>query len=142
VFPFFPSLTLSPKLNLIRKITTPTYVDGYVVPVPKKNLAAYRKIAVKAAKIFREHGALEVHECAGEDLANSWGVAFPALAKTKPGETVVFSWITYKSRAHRDRVNAKVHGDARMAALMKGQKMPFDCERMAYGGFTTIVADV
>jgi uncharacterized protein YbaA (DUF1428 family) len=120
----------------------PTYVDGFVLPVPKKNLAAYRKIAAKAAKLFREHGALEVHECVGEDLTNNWGVSFPTLAQVKPGETVVFSWITYKSRAHRDRVNKKIHGDPRMAAMMAGQKMPMDCKRMAYGGFTTIVADV
>jgi uncharacterized protein YbaA (DUF1428 family) len=116
------------------------YVDGYVLPVPKKNLAAYRRIALKAAKIWREHGALEVRECVGEDLAVKWGVPFPGLVKPKAGETVVFSWITYKSRAHRDRVNAKVHSDPRMAAMGSVESMPFDCERITYGGFTTIVA--
>lgn len=118
----------------------PTYVDGYVLPVPKKNLPAYRRLAKQAAKIFREHGALAVHECVGDDLAHDWGVPFPALAKVKPGETVIFSWISYTSRAHRDRVNKKVHADPRMAAMAQDRKMPFDCTRLSYGGFKTIVA--
>ena len=115
------------------------YVDGYVLPVPKKNLPAYRRIAQKAAKIWREHGALDYRECAGDDLKVKWGVPFPRMLKTKPGETVVFSWILFKSRAHRDRVNARVMADKRLAECMDASSMPFDCKRMLYGGFKTIV---
>jgi uncharacterized protein YbaA (DUF1428 family) len=112
------------------------YVDGFVLPVPKKNVAAYRRMARQAGKIWREHGALEYRECAGEDL-NIEGVApFGKLVKAKPGETVVFAWIVYKSRAHRDRVNAKVMKDPRMKPP---KTMPFDMKRMAYGGFEAIV---
>ena len=117
-----------------------SYVDGFVLPVPKKNLAAYRKMASLAAKVWIEHGALEYRECAGEDLAVKFGVPFTQLAATKKGETVVFAWITYKSRAHRDRVNAKVMKDPRLKCDdMDPKKMPFDCTRMGYGGFTTLV---
>jgi uncharacterized protein YbaA (DUF1428 family) len=115
------------------------YVDGFVLAVPRKNLAAYRRIAAKAGRMWRQHGALEYRECAGEDLRNNWGVAFPRLAKVKPGETVVFSWIVYKSRAHRDRVNAKVMKDPRMIKMMNPTKDVFDAKRMAYGGFKVIV---
>ena len=115
------------------------YVDGFVLPVPKKNLAAYKRLAQKASKLWREHGALEYHECVGDDFAVSVGVPFPKLARTKPGETVVFAYITYKSRAHRDKVNSRVMGDPRIAAMCDPKKMPFDCKRMAYGGFKTIV---
>jgi uncharacterized protein YbaA (DUF1428 family) len=115
------------------------YVDGFVLPVPKKNLNAYRRIAQKAGRIFRELGALEYCECAGDDLNVKIGLPFPRGIKTKPGETVVFSYIVYKSRAHRDNVNAKVMKDPRIAALCDPQKMPFDCTRMLYGGFKTIV---
>ena len=118
------------------------YVDGYVLPLPKKNLKAYRSMARKAAKIWREHGALEVRECVGEDLAvkNFAPVPpFPRVLKTKPGETVVFSWITFKSRAHRDRVNAKVISDPRLSGF-DPKKMPLDMKRMIYGGFDVIVA--
>ncbi len=94
------------------------YVDGYVLPVPKKNLQAYRRMAQKAGKIWREHGALEYRECAGDDLNIKWGVPFPRMIKLKPGETVVFAWIVFKSRAHRDRVNAKVMKDPRLANSM------------------------
>ena len=87
------------------------YVDGYVLPVPKKNLQAYRRMATKAGKIWREHGALEYRECAGDDLDVKWGVPFPRQIKLKPGETVVFAWIIFSSRAHRDRVNAKAIKD-------------------------------
>ena len=93
------------------------YVDGYVLPVPKKKLATYRRMAQKAGTIRREHGALEYRECAGDDLDVKFGVPFPRLAKAKPGETVVFSWIVYKSRAHRDRVNAKVMKDPRITGM-------------------------
>ena len=117
-----------------------TYVDGFVIPVAKKNLPAYLRMARKCAPILREHGALAVHECVGEDLTVKMGVPFARLAKTKPGETVVFSWVTYKSRAHRDRVNAKFMADPRMAALCGADDMPFDCARMAYGGFKVAVS--
>ena len=115
------------------------YVDGYVLPVPKKNLAAYRRMAEKAGKIWREHGALEYRECVGDDLKVKFGVPFPRLAKPKPGETVVFAWIVFKSRAHRDRVNAKVMKDPRLANMGDEKSMPFDCKRMAYGGFKMLV---
>ncbi|MGH9791203.1 MAG: DUF1428 domain-containing protein [Candidatus Acidiferrales bacterium] len=116
------------------------YADGYVIPVPKKKLRAYMRMAAKAGKIWREHGALDYKECAGEDLKNKWGVAFPRAAKVKGGETVVFSWIVYKSRAHRDRVNAKVMKDPRITGMMAdGEAMPFEVKRMVYGGFKVIV---
>lgn len=102
------------------------YVDGYVLPVPKKNLAAYRRMAQKAGKIWMEHGALEVRECVGEDLKVKNVVSFPSMLKVKAGETVMFSWIAFKSRADRDRVNAKVMKDPRLATMMDTKAMPFD----------------
>ena len=115
------------------------YVDGFVLPVPRKNVAAYRRLAHKASKIFCELGALEYRECAGDDLDVKMGMPFPRGIKTKPGETVVFSWIVYKSRAHRDSVNARIMKDPRIAKLCDPENMPFDCKRMLYGGFKTIV---
>jgi len=117
------------------------YVDGFVLPMPKKNVEAYRKIAAKAGKVWREHGALEYRECVGDDLnVKEMGVTFPRQIKTRPGETVVFSWIVYKSKAHRNSVNKKVMKDPRLAAMMSGEeKMPFDVKRMLYGGFQVIV---
>jgi uncharacterized protein YbaA (DUF1428 family) len=115
-----------------------SYVDGFVLPVPKKNLAAYRRLAKKAGKIWREHGALEYRECVGDDLAVKMGLAFPKALKVKPGETVVFAWIVYKSRSHRDRVNAKVMKDPRLGNGSPDD-MPFDCHRMIWGGFKAIV---
>lgn len=115
------------------------YVDGFVVPVAKKNLAAYRRISRKAGKVWRELGALEYRECVGDDLAVKMGVPFTKLAKLKRGETVFFSWIVYKSRAHRDKVNAKVMKDPRLAKMMTTEAMPFDCKRMSYGGFKVFV---
>jgi len=115
------------------------YVDGFVLPVPKKNLAAYRLMAKKAGKVWRDHGALEVKECVAEDVKVGKLTSFPQSVKLKPGETVVFSWIVYKSRAHRDRVNAKVMKDPRLAKMMDPKKMPFDAKRMIYGGFETLV---
>ena len=115
------------------------YVDGYVVPVPKKNLAAYRRMAQKAGKVWREHGALEFRECVGEDLKANFAASFPGTLKIKPGETVVFSWIMFKSRAHRDSVNAKVMKDPRLAKMMDMKAIPFDSKRMLYGGFKTLV---
>jgi uncharacterized protein YbaA (DUF1428 family) len=114
------------------------YVDGFLLAVPKRNLAAYRRISRAAGKVWREHGALEYRECVGDDLKTTTGAAFPRLAKAKPGETVVFSWIVYKSRADRDRVNAKVMKDPRITRSMK-EPMPFDVKRMAYGGFKVVV---
>jgi uncharacterized protein YbaA (DUF1428 family) len=111
------------------------YVDGFVVPVPKKNMQAYRRMALKAGKVWREHGALEYVECAADDVKPGKLTSFPQSVKLKPGETVVFSWIVYKSRAHRDRVNAKVMKDLRLASMMNPKTMPFDGKRMFWGGF-------
>lgn len=113
------------------------YVDGYVLPVAKKDLPTYRRMAQKMAKIWREHGALEVRECVGEDLKVKWGVQFPRLTKLKRGETVIFSWIMFKSRADRDKVNANVMADPRLAK-MDMTNLPFDPKRMAFGGFTLL----
>ncbi len=115
------------------------YVDGFVLPVPKKNLRAYRKISRKAGAIWKEYGALEYRECAGDDLDNKWGVAYPKLLKLKRGETAVFAWIVYKSRADRNRINAKVMKDPRMAKMMDPKKPITDFKRMAFGGFTVMV---
>ena len=115
------------------------YVDGFVIPVPKKNIAAYRRIAKKASKVWLDHGALEYRECVGEDVDVKFGNPFPKLARLKKGETVVFAWIVYKSRAHRDKVNAKVMKDLRLAKMCDPKDMPFDCERMSYGGFKVLV---
>ncbi len=115
------------------------YVDGFVLPMPKKNLKVYRNIARKAGKIWREHGALEYVEAVGDDLKVKFGVPFTRPIKLKPGETVLFSFIVYKSRADRDRVNAKVMKDPRLAKMMGNAAMPFDIKRMVYGGFKTLV---
>jgi uncharacterized protein YbaA (DUF1428 family) len=115
------------------------YVDGFLLPVPRKNLQAYRRMSQKAGRIWREHGALEYRECAADDLKNKFGMAFPRLMRLKPGETVVFSWIVFKSRAQRDRVNAKVMKDPRLADMMDPKSMPFDVKRMAFGGFKILV---
>jgi uncharacterized protein YbaA (DUF1428 family) len=115
------------------------YVDGFVLPVPKKRLNDYRRIAQKAGKIWREHGALEYYECAVDDSDVKFGIPFTKYGKLKADETVVFSWIVYKSRAHRDRVNAKVMNDARMKNMGSEKSMPFDVKRMAYGGFKVLV---
>ena len=115
------------------------YIDGFVLPVPKKNIPAYARLAKQASKIFRELGALEYRECVGDDLAVKMGVPFPRGIKTKPGETVVFAYIIYKSRAQRDRVNAKVMQDPRIASMCDPKNMPFNPARMLYGGFKTLV---
>jgi uncharacterized protein YbaA (DUF1428 family) len=115
------------------------YADGFVIPVPKKKVASYLRMSRKAGKVWRDHGALQYCECVGEDLEVKMGIPFPRLAKAKAGETVVFSWIVYKSRAHRDRVNAKVMNDPRLAAMMGGDAMPFDVKRMTYGGFEMMI---
>ena len=115
------------------------YVDGYVLPVPKKNVAAYRRMALKAGKVWREHGALEYVECAADDVKPGKRTSFPQSVKLKPGETVVFAYVVYRSRAHRDRVNAKVMKDPRLASMMNTKALPFDAKRMFWGGFKTIV---
>ena len=114
-----------------------SYVDGFIVAVPKKNLAAYRRMANKAG--WREHGALEYREWVAEDVKVGKLTSFPRSVKLKPGETVVFSWITYKSREQRDRVNAKVMADKRLAGMMDTKSLPFDAKRMIYGGFESLV---
>ena len=115
------------------------YVDGFVLPVPKKNVDAYRRMAKKAGRVWRELGALEYRECVGDDLDIKGMTGFPKMVKIRSGETVVFSWIVYKSRAHRNAVNKKVMKDERIAAMMQPQAMPFDVKRMAMGGFTVAV---
>jgi uncharacterized protein YbaA (DUF1428 family) len=116
-----------------------SYVDGFIVAVPKKNLAAYRSLAKKSGKIWREHGALDYREWVAEDVQVGKLTSFPRSVKLKPGETVVFSWITYKSRAQRDRVNAKVMADKRLVGMMDVKSLPFDAKRMIYGGFASLV---
>lgn len=116
----------------------PRYADGFVIVLPKKNLKAYQALSKRAGKIWKEYGALEYIECAGDDLNTKYGTSFPKLAKVKRNEAVVFSWILYKSRAHRDKVNAKVMKDPRLAAEMS-KPMPFEMKRMSHGGFTAIV---
>jgi len=111
------------------------YVDGFIVPVPKKNVPAYLNMSRKTGKIWREHGALEYVETLADDVKVGKLTSFPRSVKLKPSETVVFSWITYKSRGHRDKVNAKVMKDPRVAAMMNTKKMPFDGKRMIFGGF-------
>jgi uncharacterized protein YbaA (DUF1428 family) len=115
------------------------YVDGFVLPIPRKNVAAYRRIARKAGAIWREHGALEYRECVGDDLDVKFAMPFPRGIGARRGETIVFAWIVYRSRAHRDRVNARVMKDPRMAAVVTGKTMPFDVARMLCGGFTVLV---
>jgi uncharacterized protein YbaA (DUF1428 family) len=115
------------------------YVDGFVVPVPKKQLPAYRSLAKKAGKVWRDHGALEFREYVAEDVKVGKWTSFPRSVKLKAGETVIFSWIVYKSRAHRDRVNAKVMKDPRLADMMNPKTLPFDGKRMIFGGFEFLV---
>jgi uncharacterized protein YbaA (DUF1428 family) len=115
------------------------YVDGFVLPVPTANLDAYRKMARKAGKIWKEYGALEYMECVADDVKPGKVTSFPQAVKLKPGETVVFSWIVYNSRKHRDSVNAKVMKDPRLAPMMDPKQMPFDGKRMFWGGFKPMV---
>ena len=115
------------------------YIDGFVLPVPVKNLAAYHQMTRKAGKIWREHGALEFRECVVDDVKPGKFTSFPQSVKLKLGEIVVFSWIVYKSRAYRDRVNAKVMKDPRITAMMNPKAMPFDGKRMFWGGFKVMV---
>jgi len=116
------------------------YVDGFVVPVPRKKIEAYRRMAIKSGKVWREHGALEYKECVADDV--KWGkrTSFPRSVKLKAGEAVWFSWVVYKSRKHRDRVVAKVMKDPRLAGMMDLKTLPFDAKRMIYGGFKVVVS--
>ncbi len=117
------------------------YVDGYLLAVPKNNLKAYQKLALKAGKLWKKYGALEYMECAGDDLMSEWStLKFPPMVKIKKGETVIFSFIVYRSRKHRDQVNAKVMKDPMMNdPAMKDKPMPFDMKRLAFGGFKALV---
>jgi uncharacterized protein YbaA (DUF1428 family) len=116
------------------------YVDGFVLPVPKSNIEKYREIATKAGKIWREHGALEYRECVADDVKSGEVTSFPQSVLLKDDETVVFAYIVFNSRAHRDEVNAKVMSDPRLAEMMDMKNMPFDGKRMFFGGFESLVA--
>jgi uncharacterized protein YbaA (DUF1428 family) len=118
----------------------PRYVDGFVVPVPKRKLAAYRAMARKAGKVWMEHGALEYVECAADDVKPGKVTSFPQSVKLKAGETVFFSYVVYKSRADRDRINKKVMSDPRLKDMMDPKKLPFDGKRMFYGGFKVVIS--
>jgi uncharacterized protein YbaA (DUF1428 family) len=115
------------------------YVDGFVLPVPKKKLADYRRMAQTAGKVWRDHGALEYVECVADDVKPGKRTSFPQSVKLKPGETVIFAYIVYKSRAQRDRINAKVMKDPRLAKMMDPKAMPFDAKRMFWGGFKSLI---
>ncbi|MBX3695524.1 MAG: DUF1428 domain-containing protein [Steroidobacteraceae bacterium] len=115
------------------------YVDGFVVPVPRRKLAAYRAMARKAGKVWREYGALEYRECVADDVQPGKLTSFPQSVKLKAGEVVVFSWIVYRSRGQRDRINAKVMKDPRLAPMMDMKRLPFDAKRMFWGGFKVFV---
>lgn len=115
------------------------YVDGFVIPLPKDKIEEYRAIAEKAAAVWREHGALDYFECIGDDMVVENMVSFPQIAQCGPDDTVIFAWITYSSREHRDEVNAKVMADPRLQDMMNPENSPFDCSKMAYGGFKVLV---
>src|SRR5882672_12359392 len=116
------------------------YVDGFVLPVPKKNTKAYLKMARLGGKVWREHGALDYKECIADDVKKGKWTSFPRAVKLKPGEVVWFSWIVYRNRKHRDRVMAKVMKDKRLASMMDVKKLPFDAKRMIFGGFKAVVS--
>jgi uncharacterized protein YbaA (DUF1428 family) len=116
-----------------------SYVDGFLLPIPKKNLKAYQRVARLAGKVWREHGALDYKECVADDVKPGKWTSFPQAVKLKPGEAVWFSWILYKSRKHRDSVNKKVMKDKRITGMMDPKSMPFDGRRMMWGGFKVMV---
>lgn len=116
-----------------------SYVDGFVLPVPKKNIEAYRKMASKAGEVWREYGALQYRECVADDVKPGEITSFPQAVKLQDDETVVFAWIVYESRAKRDEINEKVMKDPRLNEMMEGKDMPFDAKRMFWGGFETLV---
>lgn len=130
---------MAKRMNTANRTSGSPYVDGFVVPVPRKNLAAYRRMASLAGKVWREHGALEYIECVADDVKPGKYTSFPQSVKLKRGEVVVFSWITYKSRKDRDRINAKVMKDPRITPMMDVKSLPFDGKRMFWGGFKTLV---
>ena len=115
------------------------YVDGFVLPVPKERLAEYRRLARKTGKIWREHGALEYVECVADDVDPGKVTSVPRSVKLKDDEVVVFAWITYKTRAQRDKILEKVMADPRLAEFSDPKKLPFDAKRMFWGGFKTLV---
>ena len=115
------------------------YIDGFLLPVPKKNLDAYVRMARKAGKVWLEHGAVAFMECVGDDLKSPMALSFEKVGKLKAGETIFYSFIVFNSRTHRDRVNKKVMSDPRLKEMMEGESMPFDMKRMAYGGFKALV---
>lgn len=117
----------------------PRYVDGFVIPIPKRNLAKYRRIARRAGEIWMEYGAVEYLECVGDDLDIKGVISFKKLARLKRGETALFSFIVYRSKADRDKVNGRVMKDPRIATMMTDQDSPIDMKRMSYGGFRAIV---
>jgi uncharacterized protein YbaA (DUF1428 family) len=123
-----------------KEIAMPKYVDGFVLAVPKNKIKIYKKMAQAASKMWKKHGALEYNECLGDDMNVKFGLPFPKLVKPKKGETIVFAYIVYKSRKHRDRVNKKVMSDPGMNDMCDPKDMPFDVKRMAYGGFNVMVA--
>lgn len=116
------------------------YTDGFVIPVPKRKLKAYLKVARQAAKIWQEYGALDYKECVGEDLNAAFGLPFPKGIRLKSGETVVFSWIVYKSKAHRNKVNKQIMADPRLAEMCDPKNPLFDVKRMLYGGFKVMAS--
>ena len=116
----------------------PRYVDGFVIPIPRKNIAAYRRMATLASRVWMDHGALEYFECVGEDLAVPFGKPFTKQIRLARGETVIFAWIVFPSKARRNRINAAVMKDPRLAG-MDMKKMPFDVRKMVYGGFDVLV---
>jgi len=115
------------------------YVDGFLIPVPRRNRARYKKMSTQAGKVWIDHGALEYHECVADDVKPGKHTSFPDGVKLRKGEEVWFSWIVYKSRQHRDRVNARAMKDARLAHMMDPKAMPFDSKRMVFGGFRMLV---
>jgi uncharacterized protein YbaA (DUF1428 family) len=115
------------------------YVDGYILPLPRKNIGAYREMAARAGQVWKEHGALEYIECIAEDVKPGKVTSFPQAVKLEEGETVVFGWVVFESRAERDRINALVMKDPRLAATMTPGALPFDGKRMFWGGFETFV---
>lgn len=115
------------------------YVDGFLLPIKKKDVQAYRRMSQKAGRVWRKYGALEYRECAGDDLNTKMGTSFPRTIRAKPGETVFFSWIVFKSKTDRDRVNKRVMKDPQIAKMMEGKSMPMDPKRMRYGGFKVLV---
>lgn len=127
-------------MNKTKKQTKVKYADGFVIVLDKKFIHAYQKISKLAEKVWSDHGALDYKECAGDDLDIKMGMPFPKLVKLKKNETVIFSWIAFSSKAHRNKVNAKVMADPRITKYMDEKKMPFEMKKMSYGGFKVIVS--